>query len=340
MAEFQSRPMARPAASVGTLFEGIKTGKRASLARAITLVESKRTDDEILAQNLLDRILPLTGRSVRIGITGVPGVGKSAFVEALGSRLTASGHRVAVLSIDPSSTRSRGSVLGDKARMTKLSADPHAFIRPSPSGNVLGGIARKTRETMLLCEAAGYDVVLVETVGVGQSEVAVSAMTDLLLVLMLAGAGDELQGIKRGLLELADLIVITKADGANVINASRAAAQLRFAMHLLHGAEGAPEVLTCSAVEMTGIDAVWTMVQERLRAAERSGARDRKRASQAAAWMWTLVDEKIQENLRTGVTVRHIAEEAENRVRSGSLSPAQGADAIIGALRMAVSGQQ
>jgi LAO/AO transport system kinase len=333
MTQAMLRSVPRPPLSIDGLYEGLRAGNRASLARAITLVESSRGGDEVLAQELINRILPLSGRSARIGITGVPGVGKSAFIEALGSRLTGTGHRVAVLSIDPSSARSGGSVLGDKARMTKLSADPNAFIRPSPSGEVLGGIARKTRETILLCEAAGYDVVLIETVGVGQSEVAVATMTDMVLVLMLAGAGDELQGIKRGLLELADLVVITKADGSNVINATRAASQLRFAMHLLHGADVSPEVLTCSSIERTGLDRVWAVVDQRMQAAERSGTRDSRRATQATAWMWNLVDEKIRKALHANDAVRHVAEDVELRVSSGALSPMLGAEAIVDALR-------
>jgi LAO/AO transport system kinase len=218
--------------------------------------------------------------------------------------------------------------------MMKLSADPNAFIRPSPSGSVLGGIARKTRETMLLCEAAGYDIVLIETVGVGQSEVAVASMTDLLLVLMLAGAGDELQGIKRGLLERADMIVVTKADGANVMAASIAASQYQFAMHLLHEPADMPEVLTCSAVEGTGLDRIWTLINDRMRAAERSGALKVKRAEQATAWMWTLVDEKIREALRQTEAIRTIAESAERQVRGGTMTAVLGAGAIVDALRL------
>jgi len=304
------------------------------LARTITLVESSRADHQTMAQALIDRVIPYSGRSMRIGITGVPGVGKSAFIEALGCRLTTAGHRVAVLSIDPSSARSGGSVLGDKARMGKLSADSNAFIRPSPSGSVLGGIARKTRETMLLCEAAGYDVVLIETVGVGQSEVAVATMTDMVLVLMLAGAGDELQGIKRGLLEQADLVVITKADGANATNAALAASQYRFAMGLLHEPQELPEVVVCSARERTGFDQIWAIVVERIRVAEGSGALRAKRSEQATAWMWALVEEKIRKTLRQTESVRAIAENTERQVRCGTMSPVLGADTIVQALQL------
>jgi len=319
--------------SVDELAAALVAGNRSMLARAITLVESSRPDHEALAQELINRLLPRTGGATRIGITGVPGVGKSAFIEAFGGILTQEGYKVAVLSIDPSSVRTGGSILGDKARMMKLSADPNAFIRPSPSGSVLGGIARKTRETMLLCEAAGYDVVLIETVGVGQSEVAVASMTDLLLVLMLAGAGDELQGIKRGLLERANMIVVTKADGANVTAASIAASQYEFAMRLLHDPAEQPEVVTCSALEQTGLDRIWTLINERMRAAERSGTLKLKRAEQATAWMWTLVEEKIRETLRQTEAIRAIAENAERGVRGSTMTPMLGANAIVAALR-------
>ena len=320
--------------SIDDLAAGIRARSRAVLARAITLVESSRPDHQATAQALIDRVIPDSGCSLRIGVTGVPGVGKSAFIEALGCRLTAAGHRVAVLSIDPSSARSGGSVLGDKVRMGKLSADANAFIRPSPSGSVLGGVARKTRETMLLCEAAGYDVVLIETVGVGQSEVAIATMTDMVLVLMLAGAGDELQGIKRGLLERADLVVVTKADGANATNAALAASQYRFAMGLLHEPLELPEVVVCSARERTGFDQIWAIIVARMQIAERSGALRTKRSEQATAWMWALVEEKIRETLRQTESVRAIAESAEQQVRSGTMSPMFGADTIVQALQL------
>ena len=258
------------------------------LARAITLIESNLPDHQEMAQELLNRLLPHTGRSIRVGITGVPGAGKSALIEALGCRLTAAGHRVAVLAVDPSSVRSGGSLLGDKTRMVRLSADPNAFIRPSPSGLVLGGVARKTRETMLVCEAAGCDVVLIETVGVGQSEASVASMTDFLLVLMLAGAGDELQGIKRGLLELADMIAITKADGENVNRAKLAASKYAFAMHLLRSGEQ-PPVVTCSALDGSGIDEIWRIIVERTRERERSGAlkAQRRRRPRSGCGRWS-----------------------------------------------------
>jgi len=312
--------------------DGVLGWNRAILARAITLIESNRLDHQEMAQELLARLLPYTGRAIRIGLTGVPGVGKSALIEALGCRLTADGHRLAVLSIDPSSVRSGGSLLGDKTRMVRLSADPNAFIRPSPSGLVLGGIARKTRETMLILEAAGCDVVIIETVGVGQSEVSVASMTDYLLVLMLAGAGDELQGIKRGLLELADMIAITKADGENVSRAKLAASKYRFAMHLLHDGQDVP-IVTCSSLDGSGLDEIWRIIVARTRDRERSGALKAQRSAQAVKWMWSLVDERIHETLSQTDSIRRVAEDSERKVRDGVLSPVLGAQAIVRALR-------
>ena len=312
--------------------DGVLGWNRAMLARAITLIESSRPDHEEMAQELLNRLLPHTGRSIRVGITGVPGVGKSVLIEALGCRLTAEGHRVSVLSVDPSSVRSGGSLLGDKTRMVRLSADPNAFIRPSPSSLALGGVARKTRETMLVCEAAGCDVVLVETVGVGQSEVSVASMTDFLLVLMLAGAGDELQGIKRGLLELADMIAITKADGENLSRAKLARSKYAFAMHLLR-AEEQPPVVTCSALDGSGIDEIWRIIFEHTQKRERSGALPAQRSAQTVKWMWSLVKDQVRETLQQNDAIRRIADQAEHDVSIGALSPMLGAQAIVRALR-------
>jgi len=313
--------------------ESVLGRNRTMLARAITLMESNRPDHEQIAQELLNRLLPHTGRSIRVGLTGGAGVGKSALIEALGCRLTAEGHRVAVLAIDPSSVRSGGSLLGDKTRMVRLSADPNAFIRPSPAGLVLGGVARKTRETMLLCEAAGYDVVLIETVGIGQSEVSVASMTDYLVVLILTGAGDELQGIKRGLLELADMIAIAKADGENLHRAKITASKYACAMHLLHGSGDQPPVVTCSSLDGSGIDEMWNIITEHTRERDRSGALKAQRSAQSAAWMWSLVDEQIRETLQQTDAIRRVAADAERAVRSGVLSPALAAQAIVRALR-------
>src|SRR3989454_5559301 len=237
----------------------VRAGSRRALAKAITLVESTRADHQHAAQRLLELLLPDTGHAVRVGISGVPGVGKSTFIEAFGLHLIGMGKRVAVLAVDPSSARSGGSILGDKTRMPRLSASTDAFIRPSPSAGSLGGVTRRTREALLVCEAAGYDVVLVETVGVGQSEVAVASMVDFFLVLMLAGAGDELQGIKKGILELADCLAVNKADGDNVAKAEQAAAQYRAALNLLGpgGSRWEPPVLTISGLHVIGIDRVW-----------------------------------------------------------------------------------
>src|SRR5665811_1440475 len=255
--------MKSPAATASALAAGIHGGDRATLARAITLIESKRADHRKAAHLLVQELLPLTGKAVRLGITGAPGVGKSATIDALGTSLTGLGHKVAVLAVDPSSTRTGGSILGDKTRMARLASDPQAFIRPSPSSGTLGGVAAKTRETMLLCEAAGYDVVLVETVGIGQSETAVADMTDFFLVLMLPGAGDELQGLKKGIVELADMIAVNKADGDNIARAKLAAAEYRAALNILapHSPTWSPPVVTYSALTGNGISELWSQVQ-------------------------------------------------------------------------------
>jgi LAO/AO transport system kinase len=330
--DYQAIPLP-PQLTVDDYLQGILARDRGVLARAITLIESSRPDHQEMARELVSRVLPHAGRSIRIGLTGVPGVGKSALIEAFGGFLTAREHRVAVLSIDPSSERSGGSLLGDKTRMVKLSTDPNAFIRPTPNGLVLGGIARQTRETMLLCEAAGYDIVLVETVGVGQSEVAVAEMTDFLLVLMLAGAGDELQGIKRGLLELADLIAIAKADGSNVIAARQAASRYAYAMHLLADPDqGMAPVVTCSALEGTGLEEIWKIISDRTAERERSGYLHTRRNEQNVNWMWSLVDQQIHDMLHERPTVNAVAQGAAVQVRDGTLSPVMASERIISAL--------
>jgi LAO/AO transport system kinase len=322
-----------PRLTTDDYLKGILAFDRGVLSRAITLIESARPDHQQMGRELIARALPHAGDSIRIGVTGSPGAGKSALIEAFGSFLTARGHRVAVLTIDPSSARSGGSLLGDKTRMVKLSTDPNAFIRPSPSGRILGGIARATRETMLLCEAAGYDIVLIETVGVGQSEAAVTEMTDFLLVLMLAGAGDELQGIKRGLLELADLIAITKADGNNVISARQAASKYAYAMHILADPDqGVAPVVTCSAVEGTGLEEIWKIVSDRTTERKRCGYLHTRRSEQNANWMWSLVDQQLDDMLHRRPTVSAVAECVSAQVRAGTLSPVMASERIISAL--------
>jgi LAO/AO transport system kinase len=319
--------------TVADYLGGILARDRLILAKAITLIESSRPDHQEMARELIQLVLPHAEQSIRIGMTGVPGVGKSALIEALGGFLTKRSHRVAVLSIDPSSARSGGSLLGDKTRMVKLSTDPNAFIRPSPSGLVLGGVARQTRETMLLCEAAGYDVVLIETVGVGQSEVTVAEMADFLLVLMLAGAGDELQGIKRGLLELADLIAITKADGPNVLAASQAAAKYAYAMHLLADPDqGMAPVVTCSSRDGNGLDEIWKIITDRTAERDRSGYLRQRRSEQNTNWMWSLIDQQVHDMLRHQPSVSDVAQRAAAQVRAGTLSPVMASERIIQAL--------
>ena len=312
---------------------GIFARDRSVLSRAITLIESVRPDHQATARDVIQRVLPHSGKSRRIGITGAPGVGKSAFIDAFGVLLTEQRHRVAVLSIDPSSARSGGSLLGDKTRMTRLAVDPSAFIRPSPSGLVLGGIARQTRETMLLCEAAGFDIVLIETVGVGQSETSVTEMTDFLMVLLTAGDGDELQGIKRGLLELADLLVITKADGDNVIPVRRAAANFEFAMHVLAGTDRQrTPVMTCSSLEGRGIPQIWTRIADHIAERERTGELGKRRSDQNTAWMWSLLEQQVRQMLREKAALDRVARNAAAQVRAGLLLPVVGAERILDAL--------
>ena len=315
---------------------GVLGRDRPVLGKAITLIESSRPDDQRLAQELLERLAPHTGQSIRVGITGVPGAGKSSLIEVLGCRLTGAGHRVAVLAVDPSSPLSGGSILGDRTRMTRLSAEPNAYIRPSPSGLTPGGVARKTREAMLLCEAAGYDVVLVETVGVGQAEAAVADMTDFFLVLLITGAGDELWTMKRGLLELADLVAIAKADGENRSRAELEAARVRHVLQVVRGSgegrEGPPAVVTCSAVDGTGLDVIWQTVLGRRQELDRTGQLQERRRAQAVRWMWALVDEGVQRALGAGHRVRDAVGAAEKGVRDGSVTPSRGAAVILAAL--------
>ncbi|RKH10567.1 methylmalonyl Co-A mutase-associated GTPase MeaB [Corallococcus sp. CA053C] len=313
-----------------TYVEGVRAGDRALLARAITLVESEHPRHAALAQEVLTKLLPHTGKSQRVGISGVPGVGKSTFIDALGMHLVGAGHRVAVLAIDPSSSVSGGSILGDKTRMARLARETSAYIRPSPSSGTLGGVARKTRETLLLCEAAGFDVVLVETVGVGQSETVVAELVDFYVVLMLAGAGDELQGIKRGILEVADMVAINKADGDNQLRAAQARTQYRTALHLMRpGSE--PEVTTCSAMEGTGIDLLWASVQKHLAKRAASGELERRRTQQQVGWMWAMVHDGLRAALRAHPEVAALVPALERDVREGRATPTSAALRVLGA---------
>jgi LAO/AO transport system kinase len=313
--------------------KGVLDGSRAHIARAITLVESTRPDHRELAQRLLIELLPHTGTARRVGISGVPGVGKSTFIDALGSLLTGTGHRVAVLAVDPSSTRTGGSILGDKTRMERLAADPAAFVRPSPSAGTLGGVARATRESMVVMEAAGYDVVLVETVGVGQSETAVAGMVDSFLLLSLARTGDQLQGIKKGVLELADVVAINKADGPHERDARSAARELAGALRLLQPADAAwtPPVLTCSAREGSGLDTVWQRIEQHRKILEVSGRLAVKRRDQQVEWTWSMVREQLLAGLREHPEVRRVAPDLERQVRDGTLTATLAAERLLAA---------
>ncbi|HET9141756.1 methylmalonyl Co-A mutase-associated GTPase MeaB [Actinophytocola sp.] len=316
---------------LGEYVKGVLAADRGILSKAITLVESRRADHRSLAQELLVELLPQAGGAHRVGITGVPGVGKSTFVDALGSMLTAAGHRVAVLAVDPSSTRTGGSILGDKTRMARLAVDPAAFIRPSPTSGTLGGVAKATRETIVLMEAAGYDIVLVETVGVGQSEVAVANMVDCFLLLTLARTGDQLQGIKKGVLELADVIAVNKADGEHAREAGRAARELAGALRLLRSPEArwVPPVLTCSALAGTGLTEVWAEVERHHATLAESGELDDKRRRQQVDWTWTMVRETLLARLHDDAGVRRIAPELEREVRDGRLTATLAAERIL-----------
>lgn len=310
---------------------GVLAGDRTALGRAITLVESKRADHQEMAQELLQRLLPHAGRSHRVGITGVPGVGKSTFIDALGTHLTSTDHRVAVLAVDPSSTRTGGSILGDKTRMARLSVDENAFIRPSPSAGTLGGVAAATREVMVIVEAAGFDVVLVETVGVGQSETAVANMTDCFLVLMLARTGDSLQGIKKGVLELADVLSVNKADGSHVTEAKAAARELATALELLHppGASWIPPVLTCSALTGDGIAELWSQIEQHRAAMEKSGDFARRRVRQQIDWMWSTVEDRLVDDFRQRDDVRDEASRLEKLLAEGAITPTAAARELL-----------
>lgn len=312
------------------LVDGIIAGERRVLAQAITLTESTRTDHRSRAAEVLNRLLDRTGAASRVGITGVPGVGKSTFIDQFGSNLTAAGHRVAVLAVDPTSQRSGGSILGDKTRMDRLAVDPAAFIRPSPAGATLGGVTRTTREAMLLCEAAGFDVILVETVGVGQSETIVADMVDFFLVLMLPGAGDELQGIKKGVLELADLVAVNKADGDNVTRATRAATDYRHALHLMAPASPtwSPPVLLCSGLANEGLDEIWAQIRLHRDKLGATGELAQERRRQQVRWMWSMIDDRLAEIFRGRPGMAERLADAERRVAAGELAATAAADEL------------
>lgn len=316
--------------SVDDYVAGVLAGDTTVLARAITLVESTNDDHRRIAQQVLTGVLGCAGGSHRVGITGVPGVGKSTFIDQLGVNLTAEGHKVAVLAVDPSSSRSGGSILGDKTRMERLSVDPGAFVRPSPAGGTLGGVAGATRETIVLCEAAGFDVVLVETVGVGQSETMVADMVDIFCVLMLPGAGDDLQGIKKGVLELAELIAVNKADGDDVARALRAAADYELALHMMTPVTPTwnPPVITCSGLANTGLDDFWDQVRLHRRKLSETGELAERRRDQQVRWMWSLLDDRLHRDLRAAPEVRDALDHLVGAVRDGSTTPTAAADEL------------
>ena len=328
------RPALASFADIARLSHGVRKGERAVLARAITLAESKRADHQHAARELVQDLLPQTGHAVRVGITGAPGVGKSTSIDMLGAYLTGAGHKVAVLAVDPSSARTGGSILGDKTRMARLAVDANAFIRPSPAAGTLGGVAAKTRETMLICEAAGYDVILVETVGIGQSETAVADMTDFFLALMLPGAGDELQGIKKGLVELADMIAVNKADGDNVVRARAAAAEYRAALHIL--SPGSPNwqvpVVTYSAMTGEGISDLWAKVLEHREKLSKSGEFSARRREQQVKWMWAILEDRWRGRIASDQKLRAKLPQIEKAVAEGRLSPALAVDDILATL--------
>lgn len=317
--------------------DGVIAGDRAAIGRAITLVESRNAERRRQAQALLQRLTPKAGAALRVGITGVPGVGKSTFIEALGLNLIAKGHRIAVLAVDPTSSRTHGSILGDKTRMPALATDRQAFIRPSPSSGSLGGVARATRETMTVMEAAGYDVVLVETVGVGQSETAVAEMTDFFLALMLPGAGDELQGIKKGLLEIADMIAVNKADGDNRARAQAAQREYAAALHIMAPAspDWSPPVVLCSGLRNAGLDDLWSEIERHGAIMRASGAFQRRRQDQQARWMRQMLEERLLAGHLETKPARQSLAEAEAEVRDGRLTAPQGVERVLAAIGLA-----
>jgi len=329
-----SFPAQAAAFDIATLMRGIRAGDRAVIARAITLIESRRVDHQKTARQLLQDVLPLSGDAVRVGITGAPGVGKSSTIDALGTLLTGRGHKVAVLAIDPSSVRSGGSILADKTRMPRLAVNSNAFVRPSPSSGTLGGVAAKTRESMLILEAAGYDCVLVETMGTGQSETMVADMTDFFLVLMLPGAGDELQGLKKGVVELSDMIAINKADGDNLRRATAAAAEYRAALHILtpRSALWSPPVVTCSALTDDGIAELWETILDHRKRMHKSGDFAARRREQQVKWMWAMLQERMRERLRSDPALKMKLPQLEAAVVAGRMTAAMAVEEIAAML--------
>lgn len=325
------RPDESAKVKVTDMVAAIRAGDRRALARAITLIESSRNDHREQADALISTLLPGTGKAIRLGISGTPGAGKSTFIEALGKEVIAAGETIAVLAVDPSSRRSGGSILGDKTRMPELSADHRAFIRPSPAGVTLGGVARRTREAAVICEAAGFSIIVLETVGVGQSETAVADMVDCFLLLLAPGAGDELQGIKRGVMELADLIIVNKADGALLPEAGRVAADYRAALQLLRPASSAwqSEVATCSALHGHGIDDIWQTIRRHRFALETSGMLETRRREQRRCWLWDDVQAALIDRLRRDPEIAAIMHELEHRVTAGDILPSAAARQII-----------
>ena len=319
--------------STADYVEGVRAGDRTLLSRAITLIESAHPDHQAQAQEVLQALLPATGGARRIGVTGVPGVGKSTFIDAFGTLLTGQGQKVAVLAVDPSSSRTGGSILGDKTRMGRLATDPAAFVRPSPSGGTLGGVARMTRETMLLCEAAGFTVILVETVGVGQSETMVAGMVDLFLALMLPGAGDELQGIKKGLLEIADLIAVNKADGDNLLRAQQAVTHYRAALRIIEPENPAwqPSVWTMSALTGAGLPELWQEIERHRAALAAAGELAAKRRRQQVAWMWSMIEARLMAALRAHPAVRAQLPELEQAVAAGTVTATLAMERVLAA---------
>ncbi|MFJ6075257.1 methylmalonyl Co-A mutase-associated GTPase MeaB [Streptomyces sp. NPDC093065] len=327
------------ALELGAYVKGVLDGRRAVVARAITLVESTRPQHRKLAQQLLTELLPHSGTARRIGISGVPGVGKSTFIDAFGTMLTGLGHRVAVLAVDPSSSRTGGSILGDKTRMERLAVDPAAFVRPSPTAGTLGGVTKATRESMVVMEAAGYDVVLVETVGVGQSETAVADMVDSFLLLTLARTGDQLQGIKKGVLELADVIAVNKADGPHERDARTAARELAGALRLMHGKDAfwTPPVLSCSALGRTGLDTVWERLEQHRTLLDSTDRLAAKRRVQQVDWVWTMVRDELLGRLHADPAVRSLAPQLEREVMEGGLTATLAAERIMDAFTKATA---